>query len=92
MNRIEAIINAFTTYSRDDYSLTDTEVDLSDIITSSIQELEDTDIAKNIKIINECTQSLSIYGNKNLLQRVFVNLIKNSVDALETHNNPWIKF
>lgn len=92
MNRIESIVSAFKIYSRDDYSLSDKTLNLADIISSSIREAFETDITKKIKVENQCLQEFLIQGNSNLLQRVFVNLIKNSNDALTEQNEPWIRF
>ena len=82
IQRVRTIIAGLLDFHRTDEP-ENTPVDLNDIIDQSIKMLEWTNKLDSSLITTEMPQKYSIRGSRGRLRQVFVNLILNSVDAVD---------
>lgn len=89
VRRIDSIVNALRTFSRDEYVEDLKDVNVAGLIKDCIRSFEHED---QIIIKNKCDGDYCLVkGNAVLLQRVFTNLITNSLHAVKETNKPWIE-
>lgn len=67
------------------------KLNLYDVVTESFGLLDVILDKHQMKFEIKGDQDLEIIGNKSQLMQVFINFIKNSIDANEEIDNPWIK-
>lgn len=83
LSRLEELINSFFEFSRiisNEKPPEKTDVNIVAVLEESIAHYYDDYCAKNREIILNCTQhKLMIYSNKNMLLRIFDNLINNAL-------------
>ena len=60
-----------------------TECDLNDILENAAQILEETLNQENVSLIIDIGKNCKIHGERGLLEQVFINLFKNSIDAIK---------
>lgn len=88
LDRIQSVVDAFRTFSRDNYMTGFEEIDLSKCIEEAVSLV---DYDGKCEVINEVKQTISVQGNSDLVIRIFVNLLTNSVQAIEGESSSWIK-
>lgn len=88
--RIEAIVSAFRTYSSQDHVSDFSEIKVEDIIKKAIKDARS--YAKHLTISLDGSSSTPIMGNKNLLGKVFDNLIINAAYELADSANATLNF
>lgn len=83
LSRLEELINSFFEFSRiisNEKAPEKMDVNIVAVLEESIAHYYDDYCAKNREIILNCTQhKLMIYSNKNMLLRIFDNLISNAL-------------
>ena len=83
LSRLEELINSFFEFSRiisNEKAPEKTDVNIVAVLEESIAHYYDDYCAKGREIILNCTQhKLMIYSNKNMLLRIFDNLISNAL-------------
>jgi signal transduction histidine kinase len=83
--RIINLLNNFMKFAKPvNYDMS--EVDLSKVISSTLDILRYQIVKKNITVINNISEPIVVMGNYDLLLQVFTNLILNSIQAIN-HNN-----
>jgi len=83
--RIINLLNSFMKFTKPiNYEMT--EVDLSKVISSTLDILHYQIVKKNITVINNVLSPVLVVGNYDLLLQVFTNLILNSIQAIN-HND-----
>jgi signal transduction histidine kinase len=83
--RIINLLNNFMKFAKPvNYDMS--EVDLSKVISSTLDILRYQIVKKNITVINNISEPIVVIGNYDLLLQVFTNLILNSIQAIN-HNN-----
>ena len=81
--RITTVINNLRSFGRGDALSFDT-IDLREVLQNTLILMNNAIKQKNIKFKADLQQNLPmVYGNSVKLQQVFINMLQNSVDALE---------
>ena len=81
MEKAFAVIDSIMDFSKKEMGKLE-NLDLSRVVDEAFLLLEHRLKGKNIKFINN-THGRAIFGNQNLLIQIFVNLLTNSIDAIE---------
>jgi signal transduction histidine kinase len=81
INRVKSIVTDLKTFTHPDTEQRDA-VEVAEIVTSALRFLSNTWKGK-IRIEEKLPEHLVVYGNRNKLLQVFVNLLQNSLDALQ---------
>ena len=91
INRISKIIQDVKYYSRDSTNENYELISLQNLIDDLIRFSENRMNQKNIKFMLECkVLGLKLYCQKTALSQVLINLINNSIDAIEQLEEKWI--
>ena len=89
VKRIDSIVNALRTFSREEYVEDFKELELLGLLNETLDGFSESD---RLKItLNFPDSSQMIKGNAVLLQRVFTNLLRNSLDAVKEVEGAWVK-
>ncbi|GIN62221.1 hypothetical protein J27TS8_22140 [Robertmurraya siralis] len=92
MDRINFIVNEFMVFAKP-HQLQFSSCNLNEILTSVVKFLEPEATLKNVAINFETShESMHISGEKKQLKQVFLNLIKNSIEAIPTGGTIYIFF
>ena len=83
-DRIQNIINLLLSFAKENNNK-EFRVNLSEIIKKSISMCLPTAIKKRIRIINKVNRNIFIHGIEMELEELFLNLLLNSIDAIN-HN------
>lgn len=89
VDRIDSIVNALRTFSRKEYVEDLKDVRVSHVISESLEVVKNPDLI-DIQLSPEI-EGLVVKGNSVLLQRVFTNLLNNSLQAIKEQSRPWLK-
>ncbi|MFS0862352.1 ATP-binding protein [Fredinandcohnia sp. 179-A 10B2 NHS] len=90
IDRINFIVSEFMVFAKP-HQIYYSDCDLKSILTSVVKFLEPEAILKNINIeYSFPLESIVISGEKNQLKQVFLNLLKNSIEAMPTGGNIFI--
>ncbi len=81
--RASEIVRWLSKYSREGMDLSMNDMDLNDVIQESLEAVRITQKPVNIDIVADLGDIPPVEGSRQALQQVFVNLLQNSVDALE---------
>lgn len=79
---IRTIVVELSSYSRASKSEYLTTVDLGRVVGDAIRLVERSADTRDIRILTELGEGLFVHARTNELQQVFVNLVKNAVEAL----------
>ena len=82
-SRAADIINRLLNYAKPSYYRSE-RVNLREVILSSIEFSVPDSKKRNIKIYKKLPSDIFTYGDKNALQQVFINLIINAVEAMNS--------
>lgn len=80
INRLNNIIERFLSFARPDIGVMSV-VNLNDTINEVIEIIAFHIRQNNIELLNNIEYDINIYGNKELLTQVFMNMILNSIQA-----------
>ncbi|AND40531.1 ATP-binding protein [Cytobacillus oceanisediminis] len=90
IERISFIVNEFMIFAKP-HSVYFSEFDVKNILGSVISFLEPEALLKNVRIKYEFpSEDIVFTGEKNQLKQVFINLIKNSIEAMPTGGNIYV--
>lgn len=89
VDRIDSIVNALRTFSRKEYVEDLKDVSISHVISESLEVIKNPDLI-DVQLSPEI-EGLVVKGNSVLLQRVFTNLLNNSIQAIREQSRPWLK-
>ncbi|RMA97764.1 two-component system sensor histidine kinase NtrB [Hydrogenothermus marinus] len=81
-DRAKNIIDRVLNYSKPSYYKLE-KINLKDILNQTLEFINHSIKGKNIKIKKNIRKNVYVYGDKNSLQQVFVNLIMNSIEAIQ---------
>jgi PAS domain S-box-containing protein len=82
IDRINFIVNEFMVFAKP-HTVYYSHCDISDILKSVINLLAPEALLKNVIIVHDIpSEGIFLNGEKNQLKQVFINLIKNSIDAM----------
>jgi len=81
LQRIENIVNELLMLAKPQ-KVTYKDCDLGTLLSSVVSLLEMQSIMSNVQIHFERPQQVTIYGEENQLKQVFINLLKNSIEAM----------
>jgi signal transduction histidine kinase len=81
INRVRTIVSDLRTFTHPDTVQID-RVDVSEVVTASLRFLSH-EWKDKVAIHQDVAQDQEIFGNKNKLIQVLVNLLQNSMDALK---------
>jgi len=84
-SRIQDIVNLLLNFGKDNFSKK-IKVNLSEIIKKSVSMCLPNAIKKKIKIINRVNKNIFISGVKIELEELLLNLLLNSIDAINHEN------
>ncbi len=91
VDRISSVVRNLKLFSKGENAVIKNDIDIISLIESSFQLFEDRFNSHNIKInFNKGNSKLIIKGNEAQLSQVVLNLISNSIDAVEILNERWI--
>ena len=91
VDRISSVVRNLKLFSKGENEVIKNDIDIISLIESSFQLFEDRFNSHNIKInFNKGNSKLIIKGNEAQLSQVVLNLISNSIDAVEILNERWI--
>ena len=88
---IRDIVKELSSYSRAASNEYLTTVDLKKVIADAVRLVERSTECRDVKIEQSCDEELFINARTNEIQQVFVNLVKNAVDALAETPQPRIQ-
>ncbi|MEE9116328.1 MAG: PAS domain S-box protein [Thermoplasmata archaeon] len=77
------IVRWLSRYSREGMDLSMADLDLNDVVQGSLEAIRLTRKPQNIDIVADLGDVPPVEGNRHDLQQVFINLLHNSIDALE---------
>ncbi|WHX39787.1 ATP-binding protein [Mesobacillus sp. AQ2] len=84
IDRINLIVSEFMVFAKP-HQIYFSDCNIKSIVTSVVKFIEPEAIMKNVKIkYHFPAEDVVIYGEKNQLQQVFLNIIKNSIEAMPT--------
>jgi len=89
IERIEKLSQALTIFARRPKEIIE-RVSLNKVIHDSVDVLQPTFEKREIKIQVSIPENIWVLGEETMLQNVFVNLFKNSLDATKTQPKPFI--
>lgn len=79
---IRDIVKELSSYSRAASNEYLTTVDLKKVISDAVRLVERSTECRDVDIVQDCDEQLFVNARTNEIQQVFVNLVKNAVDAL----------
>jgi len=79
--RLETLVNELLSYAKSDRESMDT-VNLADLIFHVTELLRSEAEQHQVKIISECQEDIQLYGNRDRLTQVLLNVVKNAVQAM----------
>ncbi len=88
--RLEKLLNDILIFSKSD-KISLKPIDVVDVIKDCINYMKVEAEKRNIEIFFEFRNSANVFGNKNLLKQVFINLINNSIEAINKNGKIFIK-
>ena len=88
---IRDIVKELSSYSRAASNEYLTTVDLGKVIGDAVRLVERSTECRDIQIEQHCQADVYVNARTNEIQQVFVNLVKNAVDALEGVSEPRIQ-
>ena len=86
VNKIISNLQSFVQNQDDNFEI----VSIKDSITESIDFIQELNVLENIELLIKLEKDQYILGNSVKLQQVFINLIKNAIDALSKTKEPKI--
>jgi len=86
LNRVKTIVSDLRSFSHHDDQALDT-VDLAGIVQSSLRFLSH-EIREDVRVEQVVPEHLTIQANKNKMIQVLVNLLQNSLDAMQEKEYP----
>jgi len=90
-NRIAKIIKGLRTFSRDSDKDPMQLAPLKDILDETLELCYEKLKFKNIHVSTEISADYKIHCRPTQLAQIFMNLLSNSMDAIEHQEQPWIK-
>ncbi|MFD1737888.1 EAL domain-containing protein [Bacillus salitolerans] len=90
LEQIEEIINEYLALANLQ-SLLIQRVDITELLQEVLDRFTDKLIEKSIRYSIESNLVASMHGDFNQLKKVFTNIIENSIEAVETYGEIWIK-
>ncbi len=81
--RASEVVRWLSRYSREGMDLTMVDMDLNDVVQESLEAIRISRRPQNIDIVADLGDIPPVEGSRHALQQVFINLLQNSVDALE---------
>ena len=82
---IEKLVNEFSDFARMPSPILK-KINISNVVERAVEFYKMSDKNLNLKIVIDKKQNFSIKGDSDQLYRVFLNLIKNSIEAIEEKN------
>ncbi|GAB4019295.1 MAG: hypothetical protein Fur0010_21160 [Bdellovibrio sp.] len=89
--RIAKIVKGLRSFSRDAENDAWENFEVVEVVNDAMALCEEKFKAHGIKFFVEFTSNEKIYGNRVEISQVLVNLISNSYDAIDHHEEKWIK-
>ena len=89
VGRIKSISKEMRASLIGDYSFE--KIDIAELINLAIEDLGAMFQKHNIEYRGEVTSLFDIIGNRSQLQQVFINLIRNSIEAIANQDDKWIE-
>jgi len=90
-NRIAKIIKGLRTFSRDSEKDPPQKNSLKEILDDTLELCYEKLKFKNIQLTSEIPADLLINCRPTQISQIFMNLVSNSMDAIEKLESPWIK-
>lgn len=92
ISRIENIVNSLRAFTNDDFFHRSIPIEMNPFLNKYLQEKETRLIKEKIEFKYSIPENDAfILGHQELLEKVFDNLINNSIEAILAQQNPWIK-
>ena len=79
---IEKLVNEFSDFARMPSPILK-KINISNVVERAVEFYKMSDKNLNLKLVIDKKQNLSVKGDSDQLYRVFLNLIKNSIEAIE---------
>lgn len=86
LDRTNQIINDFLTLARPSNQLSET-ISLSKVILETVDFMKPYAVISNVNVSNNIAENLFIAGNVNECKQLFINLIKNGIEAMPKGGN-----
>ena len=88
--RLESLLQDLLIFSKTD-KFSFENVDLIQLIKETLSLIEEEINRKKIKLVFEFKNKLTVFGNKSLLKQVFLNILTNSLEAINESGKILIK-
>ena len=82
---IEKLVNEFSDFARMPSPILK-KINISNVVERAVEFYKMSDKNLNLKVVIDKKQNFNIKGDSDQLYRVFLNLIKNSIEAIEEKN------
>lgn len=90
-NRIAKIIKGLRTFSRESEKDPPQKISLKEILDDTLELCYEKLKFKNIQLTSDIPADLTINCRPTQISQIFMNLVSNSMDAIEKLDTPWIK-
>ena len=90
-HRIAKIIKGLRTFSRDSEKDPLQLTSIKEILEDTLELCHEKLRFKNIEVSSDIPKNLETLCRPPQISQIFMNLLSNSMDAIEHHSNPWIK-